>query len=244
MELPLQEAILRLFLSLLLGSIVGMEREYTQQSAGLRTHILVCMGATIFMLVSISDMSHGFTSQNGVSSISPILGHDPSRIAAQIVSGIGFIGGGAVLRHGANIRGLTTAASLWTMASIGMLIGVGNYQLAIVATFFAFLVLFIIGTLERNMFRKYLKRYRFLKIQVTSKSGSVHNIEQWLEKKFPSKTMNIHLQRSEDGHTATFSYTIDLHGLQPDVNALAKTLNGLEGVLSASIRVLFDEKEE
>jgi putative Mg2+ transporter-C (MgtC) family protein len=196
------------------------------------------------MLVSISDMSHGFASQNSLHTVSPIMGHDPSRIAAQIVSGIGFIGGGAVLRHGANIRGLTTAASLWTMASIGMLIGVGDYQLAIVATFFAFLVLFIMGTLERSMFRKYLKRYRFLKIQVTSKSASVHHIEQWIEKKFSNKTMNINLQRSEDGHTATFSYTIELQGLQPDVNTLAKSLNALEGVFSASIRVLFDEKEE
>jgi putative Mg2+ transporter-C (MgtC) family protein len=243
MELPLQEAVLRLFLSFLLGSVVGMEREYTQQSAGLRTHILVCLGATIFMLVSISDMSRGMH-LNGHPVVASGMVQDPSRVAAQIVSGIGFIGGGAVLRHGANIRGLTTAASLWTMASIGMLIGVGDYQLAIVATFFAFLVLFIVGALERSMFRKYLKRYTLLKIQITSRNDAVTAIEHWLEKKFPKKTTDVRLQRSEDGQTATFSYTIDLRGVQADVNALAKSLNAMDGVFSASIKVLFEDKEE
>src|SRR5262245_37891410 len=138
MEISLSESILRLLLAFLLGSVVGMEREYTQQSAGLRTHILVCMGATIFTIVSASAVTADTLHTGGAIRY---VG-DPTRIAAQIVSGIGFIGGGAVLRHGASIRGLTTAASLWMMASIGMLIGIGYYQLSIVSTLFSFLVLF------------------------------------------------------------------------------------------------------
>jgi putative Mg2+ transporter-C (MgtC) family protein len=151
MELTLNEAILRLFLAFLLGSVVGMEREYTQQSAGLRTHILVCLGSAVFTIVSISDMTQGLQMVSTDPNMTYRMVRDPARIAAQIVPGIGFIGGGAVLRHGASIRGLTTAASLWMMASIGMLIGVGYYQLAIVSTLFSFLVLFIIGALERTI---------------------------------------------------------------------------------------------
>lgn len=243
MELTLHESILRLFLALLLGSVVGMEREYTQQSAGLRTHILVCLGATVFTIVSISDMSVGLSYTNADPNTTYRLVRDPARIAAQIVPGIGFIGGGAVLRHGANIRGLTTAASLWMMASIGMLLGVGSYQLAIIATLFSFLVLFIIGGLERTMFKKYLKKYILLKIQVTAREGSVAPIEQWLERNFPAKTMAVQLQQHPETQTVSLTYNIDLRGMRADVNTLSRDLNAVEGVTSASIRVLQEDKE-
>jgi putative Mg2+ transporter-C (MgtC) family protein len=244
MELSLQESILRLFLALLLGSVVGMEREFTQQSAGLRTHILVCLGATVFTIVSITDMGQGLTYINADPNTTFRLVRDPARIAAQIVPGIGFIGGGAVLRHGANIRGLTTAASLWMMASIGMLLGVGSYQLAIVATLFSFLVLFIIGGLERTMFKKYLKKFNLLKVQVTAQESSVSAIEQWLERSFPSKTLEVKLQRHPESQTVSISYNIDLRGLHTDVNVLSRNLNALEGVTNASIRVLHGDKED
>jgi putative Mg2+ transporter-C (MgtC) family protein len=240
MELALHEAVLRLFLAFLLGSVVGMEREYTQQSAGLRTHILVCMGATIFTIVSASNLTNGMMPGSGEYKI---VG-DPTRIAAQIVSGIGFIGGGAVLRHGASIRGLTTAASLWMMASIGMLIGIGSYQLAIVSTLFSFLVLFIVGALERTMFKKHLKKFTLLKIQVTARESSLTDVELWLEKMFPKKTIEMKVQHNEDAHTASMTYTIDLRGLHADVNTLSRKLSALEGVTTAAIKVLYEEKEE
>lgn len=242
MELTLNEAILRLFLAFLLGSVVGMEREYTQQSAGLRTHILVCLGATVFTIVSISDMSYGLVHSDP--NMTYRLVRDPARIAAQIVPGIGFIGGGAVLRHGASIRGLTTAASLWMMASIGMLIGIGFYQLSIVATLFSFLVLFIIGALERTMFKKYLKKFTLLRMQVTAKDTSLNLIEQWVEKAFPKKTVETKTHQNEDTDTTTMTYVIDLRGLHADVNVLSRKLNAIEGVTSASIKVYHEEKEE
>jgi putative Mg2+ transporter-C (MgtC) family protein len=238
MEISLSEAILRLLLAFLLGSVVGMEREYTQQSAGLRTHILVCMGATIFTIVSASNMTTGMIPDpHGYRYVG-----DPTRIAAQIVSGIGFIGGGAVLRHGASIRGLTTAASLWMMASIGMLIGIGYYQLSIVSTLFSFLVLFIIGALERSMFKKYLKKYTLLRIQVSAKEESLHNIEQWIEKAFPQKTVEVKTQRGEQEQIMTMTYVVDMRGLHADVNVLSRKLNALEGVTSALIKVYHEEK--
>ncbi len=240
MELALHDAVLRLFLAFLLGSVVGLEREYTQQSAGLRTHILVCMGAAIFTIVSASNLTNGMTPTT-VGEYK-IVG-DPTRIAAQIVSGIGFIGGGAVLRHGASIRGLTTAASLWMIASIGMLVGIGSYQLAIVSTLFSFLVLFIIGALERTMFKKHLKKFTLLKIQITAKEAKYPGVESWLEKVFPKKTLEMKVNRVEETQMVNVTYTIDLRGLHADVNELSRKLNALEGVTSASIRVMYEEKE-
>lgn len=243
MELSLTDAIIRLLLAFLLGSVVGMEREYTQQSAGLRTHILVCLGATVFTIVSISDMGTGLRWLNTDPNLSYRLVRDPGRIAAQIVPGIGFIGGGAVLRHGASIRGLTTAASLWMMASIGMLIGIGYYHLAVVATLFSFLVLFIIGAMERTMFKKYLKKFTLLRVQVTAQDDSFHEIETWLEKAFPRKTVEVKTQRNEEQHLATMTYTIDLRGLHADVNMLSRKLNAMGGVTAASVKVYHEEKE-
>jgi putative Mg2+ transporter-C (MgtC) family protein len=244
MELTLQEAIQRLVMALLLGSIVGLEREYTQQYAGLRTHILVCLGAAVFTIVSISDMTAGMTVISSDPDMQYRLVKDPGRVAAQVVAGIGFIGGGAVLRHGASIRGLTTAASLWMMASIGMLVGIGYYQLSIVATLFSFLVLFIIGALERTMFKKYMKRFTLLRIQVTARDQSFPDIENLLDKTFPQKTVEVKTQRDLEAQKTTMTYVIDLRGIQPNVNELSRKLKGLDGVLSATVKVYHEEKQD
>lgn len=122
------EIILRLVVSFLLGSIIGFEREIALKPAGLRTHILVSLGSTVFTMLS-------FTAFPTLPSL------DPSRIAAMVVAGIGFIGGGAILKTKDRVRGITTAASLWIAASIGMAVGVGYYLIAIVATILAFLAL-------------------------------------------------------------------------------------------------------
>ncbi|MBY0403972.1 MAG: MgtC/SapB family protein, partial [Cyanobacteria bacterium] len=106
MELNESEAIARIFLSLFLSTIIGLEREFNHQSAGLRTHILVCMGATMFTLISLSTVAVSLPHGTIIPGVQYTINRDPGRIAAQIVSGIGFIGGGAVLRHGASVRGL------------------------------------------------------------------------------------------------------------------------------------------
>lgn len=126
---------LKLALASVLGGIVGYERERREHPAGLRTHILVCLGATLITLISMSfDPAYS----------------DPARIAAQIVSGIGFLGAGTILRQGNIVRGLTTAASLWTVAGIGMAVARGGpyYILAVVATGIVFLTLSTIRAIE------------------------------------------------------------------------------------------------
>ena len=124
------DLIWRLLLALALSSVVGLEREMRQKSAGLRTHALVGAGTALFMLVS----AYGFADTLG-----PNVTLDPSRVAAQIVSGIGFIGGGLIFVHRADVRGLTTAASVWTTAAIGMAAG-GDLPLLAVATTLIYLI--------------------------------------------------------------------------------------------------------
>jgi putative Mg2+ transporter-C (MgtC) family protein len=108
----------RLLLAAVLGGAIGAERELNDQAAGLRTHMLLTIGACLFTLVS----AYGFGSG---------IGTDPSRLAAQIVTGIGFLGGGAIVRHGLTVKGLTTAASIWATASVGVAIGAGRYVLGV-----------------------------------------------------------------------------------------------------------------
>ncbi|MBV9570837.1 MAG: MgtC/SapB family protein [Alphaproteobacteria bacterium] len=134
--------VLRLFVAAILGSIVGADRERLVWAAGLRTHMLVCVGACLFMIVS----SFGFADILGTSNV--VL--DPSRVAAQVVSGIGFLGAGSILLRGEVVRGLTTAASLWTVAAIGLAVGGGLYVQAVAATVVILLILAGIKPLEER----------------------------------------------------------------------------------------------
>lgn len=123
MSLSFGELVARLALGALLCAAIGVEREVRDQAAGLRTHVLVGLGATLFTLVS----AYGFDPGSGPRA-------DPTRIAAQVVSGIGFLGAGAIIRHRTDVRGLTTAASLWAAAAVGMAAGAGYYLGAAVTT--------------------------------------------------------------------------------------------------------------
>ena len=123
------EVLLRLFVAAALGGAIGLEREIRERQAGLRTHLVVSVGAAVFTLVS----AYGFANFGGRV--------DPTRIAAQIVSGIGFLGAGAIIRQGLSVRGLTTAASLWLVAAIGMAAGAGFWAGAVIATAGALLTL-------------------------------------------------------------------------------------------------------
>jgi putative Mg2+ transporter-C (MgtC) family protein len=142
-DIELWEGLLRLLVAALLAGAIGVERELREQEAGLRTHMLVCVGATMFMLVGVyawSDMVLG--NQIGVVV-------DPSRVASYVVSGIGFLGAGAIIKHGINVRGLTTAASLWVVASIGVAVGVGMYEFAVATTALVIVALWPLSQVKR-----------------------------------------------------------------------------------------------
>ncbi len=134
--LALWELVARLLLALVLCGLVGLERETRDQAAGLRTHVAVGLGAALFTLVSAYGFEGGGANR------------DPSRVAAQVVSGIGFLGAGAILTSGGNIRGLTTAATLWVVAAIGMAAGAGFYDAAVAATLILLVSLVVLRRLR------------------------------------------------------------------------------------------------
>ena len=137
-------AIAKLVLSLVLGAIIGIERRRKGQKAGLRTFALISMGATLAMLISIYIPQEYLGLKNG----------DPGRIAAQVVSGVGFLGAGAIIQMKGSVRGLTTAAGIWMTACIGLAVGAGMYLISIITTL---LIIFILVNIERLE-----QRYNFL----------------------------------------------------------------------------------
>ncbi|MBN2364087.1 MgtC/SapB family protein [candidate division WOR-3 bacterium] len=144
--------ILKLTVASLLGALIGIERDVHGRAAGLRTHILVCLGSALFMIISIET------------ALNPVFKGtaDPGRIAAQILTGIGFIGAGTILKEGFNVRGLTTAASLWVTAGIGMAVASGYFFIALYSTALAVITLMFIHLLEKNFTKD---TYRFLIVE-------------------------------------------------------------------------------
>ncbi|WP_072334374.1 MULTISPECIES: MgtC/SapB family protein [unclassified Paenibacillus] len=128
-----------------LGGLIGLEREWSNHAAGFRTHILVCIGSAAIMLLSIYGFSE-FANEYNVRM-------DPARLAAQVISGIGFLGAGAILRTGSTVSGLTTAASIWVVAAIGLCVGAGFYYGAALATVLVLLSLFVLNKWERYLMR-------------------------------------------------------------------------------------------
>jgi putative Mg2+ transporter-C (MgtC) family protein len=133
-------------LATVLGGLIGIEREWSNHAAGFRTHILVCLGSTTIMMLSIYGFGQ-FVNETNVRI-------DPARIAAQVVNGIGFLGAGAIIRNGNVIKGLTTAASVWVVAAIGLCVGAGFLTDAIVCTLLVLVSLFLLNKLDKGMLKK------------------------------------------------------------------------------------------
>lgn len=156
--------LLRLAASCLLGAVIGLERDMHGRAAGLRTNMLVSLGSALFMIISatVAELySAGGSGDTG-------LRVDPSRIAAQIIAGIGFLGAGAILKEGLNVRGLTTAACLWVSAGIGMASGAGLFELAAVVTAISLFTLTGMGYLDK-LYAK--DSYRTLEIAVPNQTN-------------------------------------------------------------------------
>ena len=136
-----KEVVVRLLLAVLFSGMIGMEREVSGRAAGFRTHILVCVGSALMMLTSL----HLFEQYHGITSI------DPGRIAAQVVSGIGFLGAGTIIQIRDSVKGLTTAASLWAAAGIGLAVGSGFYTGAVAATAIVLGVLLFLSRVEQSV---------------------------------------------------------------------------------------------
>lgn len=163
-----QTMLLRLGLAAILGAVIGLERERKDWSAGMRTHMMVCVGSALTIIVS----TFGFSDILGT----PNVMLDPSRIAAQVISGIGFLGAGTILflRPGF-IRGLTTASGLWTVAAIGLAVGSGMYFAAVITTVIAIIILLILQPFEKTFARKFKQKYVRISVDLSADPSLVVN---------------------------------------------------------------------
>jgi len=152
------EILIRLGLAALLGMIVGFERERQNQPAGLRTHAILAIGSCLAMTVSINL---------AVQFVPYVPNGDPARLAAQVISGIGFLGAGAILRYGTNVKGLTTATSLWTVAIVGLAVGAGHYFSAAGTTLALIIVLVLLNILEKRA----IQTFQIINVSVTAREN-------------------------------------------------------------------------
>lgn len=185
--LTASDILIRLLVASLFGGLIGLERERKDWAAGLRTHMMVSVGSCLIMIVS----SFGFSDILGTANVSL----DPSRVASQVITGIGFIGAGTILflKQG-TIRGLTTASGLWTVAAIGLATGGGLYFAAGATTVIALIILWAIKPLEERFSRK----FKFITIRVVAKSGADSSFIKQLIDREELKIQTFNLEREED----------------------------------------------
>jgi len=220
---------IRIISAVLLGSAIGLEREMSNKYAGLRTNMLVCLGACVFTLISI----YGFpmVAISGVEYGT----RDTARVAAQVVTGIGFIGGGTVLRHGANVFGLTTAATLFAVASIGMACGAGMYGAAIVTTIISIIVLVVIGFVERRVLPAGTKNLTRLKISIICVNEKSDKIYDFLLEKYSNLYEISKKSHGDSGDITKINAVIDINSNNP-IKDTYKAFKNVEGIDSISIQ--------
>lgn len=214
-------AITKLVLSLILGAVIGIERRHKGQIAGLRTFALISMGATLAMLISIYIPQEYMGLKNG----------DPGRIAAQVVSGVGFLGAGAIIQMKGSVRGLTTAAGIWMTACIGLAVGAGMYTVSIITTL---LIIFILVNIERIEYRhNFLWESKIIRVKIHGiledigvvrdilQSNNVHISNEFMKYDFDNKLTIINFMvRSKNGASMTALFK----GIEQQTDAISITI--------------------
>lgn len=181
MELTIKEIIIRLILALIIGGLIGYERELQNRAAGFRTHILVCLGATVISLLQIDIGNKAIAMIELNKNLSEVIKVDYGRLGAQVITGVGFIGAGAIIHTKGNIKGLTTAATLWIVACLGLSIGMGEYFISIFATIIIFITLVFLKRIEDKFIAKNI--IKEFEIKYYNEGNIKNEIECFLEKK-------------------------------------------------------------
>lgn len=223
-EINLGTATLRLILAFLAGMLIGIEREAQSQPAGMRTHILITLGSALAMLLSIYIPQSFPDFQNG----------DPGRIAAQVVSGIGFLGAGAIMRFGVNVRGLTTAASVWAMAMIGLAIGAGMYMVSLIALLIILFALTVMDTFEKHIFRnRILKR---IDVTMRKKSSDIKTLQRLMKHlKIRVYSIDFHKHTGEtNDRIILYVYILE----NQDPGKLSEALEKTDGVVGFTVEMV------
>ena len=212
--------VIRLLLASVLGGLIGLEREIHGRPAGFRTHLLVSLGSSLFVVTSV----HFYELFGNLSGSGPV-GVDPGRVAAQVVTGIGFLGAGAIIREKASIRGLTTAACLWVAAAIGVSCGIGLYFLSIVVTLIALVSLLFLKKVENLLSRDI---YGFIKVWSSDLEGQRTRIEAILEEcRMSVVNSSVEMDRERGEVLYEFDYK---HKSREQASSLIELVSALDGV--------------
>jgi len=217
------DIVIRLCLAFAAGGIIGLERSSRRQVAGLRTHILIAVGAACLMLLSIWLPQEFFDLKNG----------DPGRIAAQVVSGMGFLGAGAIIRLGSDVKGLTTAASLWLVAAIGLTIGAGMFVAALATEALALIALMVLNKVERKIFPDVRNKVLEVHYNHSGEPDTKHALE--LFKKFSIKNQFVEIYPGQEGGSSKAFFLISILDTI-DVSKIAKAFEACEDVESIAIK--------
>lgn len=210
MDYTLISYFLRLILACVLGGMIGLERDLHGRNAGIRTNVLVCVGSALFTIVSIS-----------------VRGADPSRIAAQIVCGIGFLGAGAILKDGFNIRGLTTAAYMWFIAAVGISCGLGQWVLSSVGA------IGVLGlTISVKCMERMLPRRLSMHIKMECASEEVfHTVQQYLKDFIKSpKLYSLDVKYNVATGNYTLAFWLDMDYKSSQVELCNQILSQMKGI--------------
>lgn len=215
-----QEVIVRLFLAAIMGGAVGIDRQRYEWAAGLRTHMLVCLGSALIMIVS----AYGFADIQAAEHVS----FDPSRVAAQVISGIGFLGAGTILflKHEV-VKGLTTAAGLWTVAGIGLAIGGGLYFAAAATTILVLIILVVIKPYKKRLIVE--RRQTEIQLKFNKDQVSLSKLENILN---DNKIIYNHLKFTSSKEDNTYALEIRLNKSVSNKTVLdfVQSLNNINGI--------------
>ncbi|MBP3889343.1 MAG: MgtC/SapB family protein [Cellulosilyticum sp.] len=205
-------SIVRLTLATILGGVIGWEREHTNRPAGLRTHEVVCIGSTLCMILS-EFISHQYSTTI-----------DPTRIGAQVISGIGFLGAGTIIKEGFSVKGLTTAASLWCVSCIGIALGAGFYSGAIIATLFVYCTLLIMKKLRIN----YSSTSAICLL--VEHVDDVYYKANEIFKRFKCNVYSTEICINEDGTSKEIRFIVSMPSTEDEFQYLKAKLRNIEGV--------------
>ncbi len=223
-EVNWQTATLRLLLSFFMGMLIGFEREGHDQPAGLRTHILISVGATLVMLISIFIPQTFTDFQNG----------DPGRIAAQVVSGIGFLGAGAILKFGVDVKGLTTAASIWAMAALGLAAGAGMYAISLVGIVVVLFSLSVMNLFEKRVFKE--RTLRKVVLEIKKKDSDIQELSR-IFSDFDAKIVSTGFERNINEAYDTVTFMVGVTK-KLNVQHLSNELEKQSGIISIAVEII------
>ena len=232
MKLTINEIIIRILMALIIGGLIGYERELQNRAAGLRTHILVCLGATIISLLQIEIGNQAIDMISSNEKLYEVIKVDYGRLGAQVITGVGFIGAGAIIHNRGNIKGLTTAATLWIVACLGLTIGMGGYFISIFSTIIIFITLVFLKRIEDKFISK--NTLEKIKLEYFKNEEIESEIEQFLERK-KIKIKKIEYNYSSENENKVYALYIIIKPKKISIEKVLEELKEKFKIIKAGI---------